>query len=759
MSSTELFLGAIHLVVGILILLLGLVIFREAPRQRLHQTASILLFSAGLGALLGSSSFLLILVQSAGTPFQVDFVRNFAYLWEFFFPALLLMAALFPEELPLLRRHPSLEFHLFVPHAFHFVVVLLTSILGPDLGMDRIVSASGFLRPVASVLNVFLSLLLKSHQTLFSLVNLTYVAVSMALILRSLRRTSHPMIRRQLQTIFFGLGTCVVLYSAAYPIPDLLGLIWPPRVSSSILVAALSVGTASIAYAVVRFKFLDLHRLVRRSILYATVTAVLVGIYLAVVRYLGRAALRMAGVESEILDPVFLVLALLLFQPLLERVESLLESMLVGTPTDHRQILATASQSLARTTEPRALVDGLIPLLMDGLGLQGAAFLAAGDGGLRVFGSHGLGPEALEVLARELPCAAAGWPDGRPLARNALGPWLPERGIHTPELVVPVLSGDELLGALVLGRKVTRTGFRREDMILLRTLAGYLALTLKNRELLQASVEKALLEEQLSLARKIQQSILPGRFPRWEGLDIWAHQVPSLHVGGDYYDVLQLAPDRYALAIADVAGKGVPAALLMSMVAAGVRTLAQADLGVGPTMAKLNRLLCRATAPEQFVTFFLAVVDTGARTICYANAGHSFPILLTANRSPRFLTESDIVLGILPDADYRESKTEFEEGGALLLYTDGVTEAEAPDGEMFGESRLLARLAEMLDVADARLTVEGLQRTILGFSGNGPLSDDLTLLYARFGGGAGGPHPVESHGNREQRPSPVDAVR
>lgn len=742
MTPYEILLGALHLAVGVINLLLGLVILREAPRQRLHQAACILLFSAALGALLGSSSFLFLLLRSAATEFQVDFVRNFAYLWEFFFPALLLIAAIYPRELPILRRHRSLEFVIFVPHAFHFLIVLGISLLGPDLGLGRVVESSGVLKPVFSVIHVFLSLLLKSHQRLFAFVNLTYVAASLALILRSLRSTENPTIRRQLQTIFAGLGTCVVLYSIAYPIPDLMGLRWPPLLSSSILVSALVVGTGAIGYAVVRFKFLDLHTLVRRSILYGTVTALLVGVYLALVRYLGHAALRSAGLDSDILDPIFLVLALLLFQPLLERVETFLESVLLTTRTDHRQLLAHASQSMASTTDPLTMAEGIVSLLTEGFGLRGAAFVVAdSDDRMDILASVGMDPDSVAATAARLPRQGDQWPEGRPMTGLDTGSRMVQRGERSvPALVVPVLSGARLLGALVLGPKATRTGFNREELTILQTLAGYLSLTLENLQLLEERVERARLEDQLTLARRIQQSILPGTFPEEESVEMWGIQIPSLHVGGDYFDVLPLGFGRYVVAIADVSGKGVPAALLMSMVAAGLRTLVQADLGVAPVLSRLNRLLCQATSPEQFVTFFLALVDTQRMEISYANAGHSFPILVTCGETPRFLKESGVVLGVLSAADYKEERAPLEEGACLLLYTDGVTEAEAPDGEMFGEDRLLDQLGSALEEKCAREAVESIRNSVLGFSGSGSLSDDLTLLLVRVGkaGGRGG---------------------
>ncbi|MBU1700495.1 MAG: SpoIIE family protein phosphatase [Candidatus Eisenbacteria bacterium] len=736
MSSYELILGAVNLVVGVLNLLLGMVIFREAPRQRLNQVAALLLSSAALGALLGSSSFLLLLLQSAGTPSQIDFVRNFAYLWEFFFPALLLMSVLFPQELPILRRYPSLEIMILVPHAFHFLIILGSSYLGPDLGLDALLTVSGFFNPLLSVFQVFLSLLVKSHQKLFSLVNLAYMAASLGFILRSLKRATNPTIRRQLQTIFGGLGSCVVLYSVAYPIPDLMGYNLKPIISSSVLVAALVMGTGSIALAVVQYKFLDLHSLVRRSILYALVTAVTVGVYLAVIRYLGQAALRLAGVDTQILDPAFLVLALLIFQPLLQRVESFLDALLIGARTDHRQILALASQQLVSSPERPMKAERMVALLIEGLGLQGAALIQKdpdGDG-FKLMASDLLDPEALKWLQGRLPVDLIDWHENRPLTRRDFDDWGVRQwqGVQ-PSLVFPIPSGSELLGALILARKVTRQRLNREEVVLVRTLVGYLALAIKNAELLRTSVDKAHWEEQLALARRIQQSILPSAFPQGNGLEMWGVQIPSLHVGGDYFDVLPLPRDRYALAIADVSGKGVPAALLMSMVAAGIRTLTQTDATAGPILTSLNHLLCQSTSSDQFVTCFLAIVDARQRRLTYASAGHNYPILISVSGATSFLKEGGVVLGVVPGVAYQEEEIHLQKGDNLLLYTDGLTEAESPEGEMYGEARLLSHLKTALSGRNAREAVGSIQNHVMAFSGAGTLSDDLTILLLKIG--------------------------
>jgi phosphoserine phosphatase RsbU/P len=190
-------------------------------------------------------------------------------------------------------------------------------------------------------------------------------------------------------------------------------------------------------------------------------------------------------------------------------------------------------------------------------------------------------------------------------------------------------------------------------------------------------------------AREIQTHLMPRELPRVKGLEVACAWQPAQTVGGDYFDVLSLAPGQLALCLADVSGKGIAAALLMANLQALVRAFAPDTAGPGVLCRKVNEALCASIAPAKFVTLFYGVIDTETLTLRYENAGHCPPIVLRGDCATE-LTDGSIVLGIFPNAQYQDRRYALKSSDCLLLTTDGVTEAANEADEEFGAARLTA---------------------------------------------------------------------
>lgn len=227
-------------------------------------------------------------------------------------------------------------------------------------------------------------------------------------------------------------------------------------------------------------------------------------------------------------------------------------------------------------------------------------------------------------------------------------------------------------------------------------------------------------------ARLIQRTLLPSSMPEVKGCTIAARWTPASGIGGDCYDLLRFTDTRVALSIADVVGKGLPAALLMSNLQAAVRAFATVQVLPQDLCASVNRLLCRNIASGKFVTFCYAVVDTLAHTIGYANAGHFPPILMRRNGTADRLTPTGLVLGVSPDWDYSSAQVPVARGDRLVCFTDGITEALNTDGEEFGDERLVewVRTHRTLS-ADGLAT--SLAEALASWTG-GSAQDDATLI-------------------------------
>jgi sigma-B regulation protein RsbU (phosphoserine phosphatase) len=233
-------------------------------------------------------------------------------------------------------------------------------------------------------------------------------------------------------------------------------------------------------------------------------------------------------------------------------------------------------------------------------------------------------------------------------------------------------------------------------------------------------------EHEIAEARAIQEGFLPKEIAQLSGYEISAAWQSARVVGGDYFDVLPFDGDTCGLCIADVAGKGLPAALLMSNLQAAVRGLASSSIAPEELCARLNALLCRNIASDRFVTLFYAHLDGPSRELRYVSAGHNSPFILHADGSHDRLREGGIVLGVFANQVFRSETVQLRSGDRMVLFTDGVTEASNSAEEEFGEARLLAVLEENRGLSAVEIQKEIL-RTVSSFS-QGVWHDDATLL-------------------------------
>lgn len=236
-------------------------------------------------------------------------------------------------------------------------------------------------------------------------------------------------------------------------------------------------------------------------------------------------------------------------------------------------------------------------------------------------------------------------------------------------------------------------------------------------------------ERELVEARAIQRRLLPTEIPQIEGGRIAGAWRPARTVSGDYFDVLKFSETRAALCIADVSGKGMPAALLMSNVQAAVHSLASETVSPSELCAKVNHIVSASTGEDKFITFFYGVVDTGEKTLTYTNAGHNAGILLRKDGSIERLDPADAVLGPFRSWHYTEAKIDLAPGDRLLLFTDGVTELRNASADEFGEDRLIELLVQNRELEAEQLR-DRIVQAVLDFSG-GDFQDDATLLVLR----------------------------
>ena len=260
-------------------------------------------------------------------------------------------------------------------------------------------------------------------------------------------------------------------------------------------------------------------------------------------------------------------------------------------------------------------------------------------------------------------------------------------------------------------------------------VAVLLVLLYRLRLKLQASrLELARKEAELNFAREVQRALFPRTLPRGDGLEVSAVCIPASGISGDFYDMLALPDGRLILAIADISGKGISAAILMANLQAVLRTVAADSPSPSEVCRKLNHHLHQVTDPAWFATFFYAEWHPAERRLCYVNAGHNLPILLGSNHSQR-LTQGGVPLGMFPASEFDMGQVILQPSDLLVLYSDGITEAAAASGEEFGEARLEALVSAHRN--DPLATIqERILEAVRHWSGKEP-EDDMTLVIVR----------------------------
>ena len=293
------------------------------------------------------------------------------------------------------------------------------------------------------------------------------------------------------------------------------------------------------------------------------------------------------------------------------------------------------------------------------------------------------------------------------------------------QLTVPLANGENILGIMALESDQINH-FTPADKELLMTFASQVVIAIENAQLFEESMQKKRLESELVVASKVQKALLPERPPELSGLKITFFNIPSRIVGGDFYDIFKLGPNKLAVAIGDVSGKGAPASILMAMLYAGFRSLLKVIYPVVEVVARLNNLITDTTAEGYYATFFFGIYNHETHELTYSNAGHNSPILLRDGGSIERLQIGGVVLGFLKDQEYRQAQITLRSGDCLILYTDGITEVMNSEGEEFGEERLIDFIKK-----NRKKNYSGIKKLLIQelnkFSAQQELADDATF--------------------------------
>ena len=773
--------GVASLVIPNIFLLTGLIVFLLKPddKQALLLALMFGMFTAAIFALrpaYGGESASMVAVM---------FTVHLASL--FLCPVFFHFFQIFPEPSQLAQRVPRLEVYLYLPQ-------LLT--IFPYWGMFHVVSAFApedarhFGIPVVTYITI--------------LVMIGYITAGFVSLLINYRQASRAA-RRKMRVVVAGSIAGffpMVLAIALYMLFDLQRT--SPRVGQWLIVIALfafPLFPLSFAYAIIRHQVIPVRLILRRSVRYLLVSRgfiiIQAVVVFAVLSFL-LTGTRLAAIDSlgERADIVVtmaataLAIAALTF--LNQRVMPIIDRQFFRETYDAQQVLSELGMEMRRVSTVQQLLERAAAKIQDALHVENVTIFlrdretgdyasaissrldAAGDSTSHqdpnlALSKDGALVQRLSRIANPVPVDFDRY---LPWTQDVLTSELAMNDLRKREnatlrrirssLLLPVSTKDQLLGIVSLGPRLGDLPFSRDDRHLLMALALQMALAIQNAELVEEIAVEERLRHELAIAATVQQRLFPESPPKMPALELSGVCYPAGGVGGDYYDFIELDEEKLGIAVADVAGKGISAALLMCTVQASLRSQAPTVNGnLTELVSSMNRLLHVSTEASAYATFFYAQFDSRNGLLTYVNAGHNPPMLVRAGRSvkahgvgvasgarsglgtltdePRdepaltdvtLLTKGGPIIGAFSDCVYEQETVQMESGDLLVAYTDGVTEARNDDDQEFGEANL-QRIIDSFSYMPAQELSQRIVDSVREWRGDVPPHDDLTLVVMK----------------------------
>ena len=306
-------------------------------------------------------------------------------------------------------------------------------------------------------------------------------------------------------------------------------------------------------------------------------------------------------------------------------------------------------------------------------------------------------------------------------------PLLIEIGV---DIIVPMEVQGKTKGLILLGERITKQSYSEADIEFIYSVGSLAIISIENKRLFLEELEKRKMEEELELAREIQQNLLPQTFPRFSNFDIAAVNMSSKQVGGDYYDVIPFDKNNFYIAIADVSGKGTPASLLMANIQAFLQVICRHGLEIEKSTGLINDLISANTSDGRFITFFWALINNEEKKTTYVNAGHNHPLLIR-NGEIRKLHKGGMILGVMETTIPYESETiNLQMDDVIVLFTDGISEAMNKEFEEFSDERLEENSVKLSSFS-AKEILDGITNEVTDFTKGASQSDDITMVVIK----------------------------
>lgn len=558
---------------------------------------------------------------------------------------------------------------------------------------------------------------------------------------RKLDRERRKQLRPILNAVFLGIATFAYLF-ILQSTNQFLIFTDPIYFVPGVFLAGVPV---AFGYSIFKYRLMDIDLIVKRSLLYGVITATIAAIYLGFVLGVGSMLGTLIGkTENEIMNVVAFLVIAFAFDPIKRKVQGGIDRLFYQERLNYQKALREFSQELPRQMNLDQILNSMLGRISSTMHVENIAVVLCDDVegctsvGMNVptdccqFGNEEGGflsllrktkiPQYFGLLAEEPDAVKINEADKAKII---------EAGIV---LSVPMFLQERLIGAIMVGHKLSGKAYSQEDIDLLDTVGSQAAIAIENARLHRAEIERHKIEEELALARKIQEGLLPTENPAIEGMDISGIAIPAQVVGGDYFDFIEIGEKKLLVVVADVSGKGMSAALYMSKIQGMVQLAAHMYSSPTEMLTHVNRRIYDGIERKSFITMILALFDMEKKEVTICRAGHN-KALIGMNGKLEYLDAEGIGLGLERGPVFEDTlkavHKPLKPGSMFFFYTDGLTEAMNEQDHELGEEAV-----QSLVESKKHLSAVEMQRSITTaveeFVGEAERHDDLTMVVVKI---------------------------
>ena len=541
--------------------------------------------------------------------------------------------------------------------------------------------------------------------------------------------------------IAFAIAIIAVLYTATIA-PIISDTIFnsPQYYTPIILIILVPIG---FAYSIFKYQLMDVSVVVKNTLLYGIATVTLAIIYFLVIYVLGQGISEVIGTEFQsIIAGVIFIGFAVVFQSTKDKMQDFLTARFYPEQFAYQKVLIKFSNDVATLVGLDNIIDSMKSIFVEALKINRFGILIANKSyeEFHLVRNVGISHKDLIINSKNLQQIverkslisekmiieqnefASAFPE--------LSSSLIEEGIFT---IIPMMIKSKIVGLLLFGLKHSGSQFAGKDLELLNATANQAAISIENARLYESEAEKLKMERDLSLARKIQQGLLPKCIPNIGGLDICGEMIPAMQVGGDYYDLIPVSDTKLFVVVGDVSGKGLSASLYMTKLQTMIQFSCSSDKSTKEILIELNKKFYDSIERNSFVTITLALFDTQKKTVTFCRAGH-MPLLIATNGSVHSHRTKGIGVGlekgIIFDKNLIEEEVQLKTGQTFAFFSDGITEAMNNNLDLFGEDKLSEILKNKTQNTSNEIMSE-IWVSLNNFRGNAEQNDDMTMVIVK----------------------------